>query len=248
MTRAKGKGLSVKLIIFFLFLISPFPLTLSPVYAVDSTPSAIIQSKLNELKKEIASKAAALKQEVNRKLQNKAYAGIIKSASGSAILIIDKNGVKNIKVNQDTVFENQLSKKKALKFADLKEGQLVAGLGEIDELNNLIAKKIILIAPSNWEDAYKPKTVLWGKVISSDENILTIKDYQGKNNAVSIKDIDIPIKMNDFTIITGYLNKTSIINATFAYVIPQGGVLKPKKIATPSATPKTASPSATRKK
>lgn len=245
MKRVKGQGLRVKLTIFFLFLLFPLRFTLSPVHAVDSTPSASIQSKLDQLKKEIASKAASLKQEVSQKLQNKAYVGAIKSISDSSILIIDKNGVKNIKVDQDTVYENRVSKKKTLKSTDLKTGQLIAGLGEIDELDNLIAKKAILLADSSWQETYKGKTVLWGKVISTDDVIVTIKDRDGKNNAVSVKDIDTTIKISDFTIITGYLNKNSILNATFGYVIPQGGILKSKKVATSSA--KTASPSATPK-
>lgn len=242
MKRVKGKGLRVKLIIFILFLLLPFPFTLSPAYAVDSTPSATIKSKLDILKKEIASKAAALKQRVNQKLQNKAYVGAIKSASGSSILVIDKNGVKNIKVNQDTVYENRLSKKKALKLTDLEEGQLVAALGEMDELKNLIAKKVILLADSDWQEDFKTKTVLWGKVVSSDDEILTVRDRDGKNNAVSTKDIDTTIKTNEFAIFTGYLNKNSILTAAFGYIIPQGGILKPKRVATPSA--QTASPSA----
>lgn len=259
--RLQAIGYSI-VIFLFAFLLLPNACCLTPVYATDSTPSATIQSKLDALKKEIASKAATLKQEVNQKLQNKAYVGAIKSASGSSILVIDKNGVKNIKVNQDTVYENRLSKKKVLKFTDLKEGQLVAALGEMDELKNLIAKKIILLADSDWQEDFKTKTILWGKVVSSDDEILTVRDRDGKNNAVSTKDIDTTIKTNEFAIFTGYLNKNSIITAAFGYIIPQGGILRPKRLATPSATestsstrpkptptvkPKTATPSAKKK-
>ncbi|EKD65299.1 MAG: hypothetical protein ACD_50C00131G0001, partial [uncultured bacterium] len=41
---------------------------LRTVYAANSTPSADIKAKLEELKKEIASKAAKLKQEIGRRL------------------------------------------------------------------------------------------------------------------------------------------------------------------------------------
>ena len=58
--------------LLILLLVTCYLLLPHPVAAVDSTPSAEIKAKLEELKKEIASKAAKLKQEVNRKLQNKA--------------------------------------------------------------------------------------------------------------------------------------------------------------------------------
>ena len=71
-------------------------------FAAESTPSsdplrqsdseASIKSKLEELKKEIASKAAKLKQEVNQRLQNKAYVGAVKAVSETSITIASQSG------------------------------------------------------------------------------------------------------------------------------------------------------------
>lgn len=223
------------LILFLLFTVT---YTLSTVQAVDSTPSAEIKAKLEELKKDIASKAAKLKKEVDRKLKDKAYAGKIKTISNASITIAAHSGPKIASINQDTVFESNIKGKKYSQKLMRQEDFIVA-MGDVDETAVLTAKKVILLP----EKEEMNKTPLWGQVIAISDKLTTVKDKNNKNIAVSLPSGS-TVKLNEFLILTGKHNKNEIFTAEFVYVIPQGGILKPKKSATPSAQIKPTTPSA----
>lgn len=246
----RGNRLQVLGYSLIFFFLSTVNCTLYPIFAADSTPSADIKIKLEELKKEIASKAAKLKQEINRQLKDKAYVGEIKSKSASSITLITKNGPKIVNINQDTEFESNIKGKKYSQKL-LTEQDFLAALGDVDETGVLTAKKIVLLPTPNSEI----KTYLWGQITAISDKLITLKGKNLKNTAVSINNpsnINIP----NFVIFTGSFGKNEIFQADFAYVIPQGGVLKPArpaggskksatasaKIATPSATPKPSKP------
>lgn len=201
-------------------------------YAVDSTPSADVKSKLEQLKKDIASKAAKLKLDIDKKLTNKAYAGKVKAKSKSSITLATKTGPKIVSINQDTVFDSQIKGKKySLKL--ISEEDYLAALGDIDETGVLIAKKIILLPTVN----YQLPTHLWGQIVAVSEKLATLKSREQKNIAVSLPK-QASAKEGNFVILTGSMGKNDIFEASFLYIIPQGGILKPKgKIATPSAKP-----------
>ncbi|MBU1032182.1 hypothetical protein KKE03_04670 [Patescibacteria group bacterium] len=236
MKSVKGKALRGKIVVLIvlgmLFLLHPSPFTLHPALAADSSPSADIKIKLEELKKEIASKAAKLKQEVNTRLQNKAYVGNVKSKSDQSITLASRTGPKMISINQDTVYESRVKSKTKFSFKTLAEEDYIAALGDVDETAVLTAKKIVLLPATN----YEPKTYLWGQVISISDKLFTIKARDFKNVSATHKDSSV-LKINNFVILTGKYNKNNIFEAEFAYVIPQGGILKPKNTATPSAKP-----------
>lgn len=225
---------------FVLFvLLSTLRCALYPIFAADSTPSADslrqsdseagIKIKLEELKKEIASKAAKLKQEVDRKLKNKAYVGKIKSKSGSSLTLAAPSGPKVVNINEDTVFESNLKTKPKFSAKNIALEDYVACLGDRDETGVLIAKKIILLKSLNTQ----PKIYLWGQIISISDELATLKTSERKNVAVAFSSAK--IKLNDFVILTGTKNDNDIFETEFVYVIPQEAVLKPKKIATASA-------------
>lgn len=228
------KFIIVIIVIIFIKIIIP------DVLAVDSTPSADIKVKLEELKKEIASKAAKLKQEVNRKLKDKAYVGKIKSKSTTSLNLTAKSGPKTISLNQDTIYESSI-KKKTVSLKTLKEEDFIAALGDIDETEVLIAKKIILLPPPKIDLFLAEKTYLWGQIVSISDKLVTLKNRESKNVSVAWPDIS-AVKANDFVILTGTYTKSKIFEAKFVYLIPQGGIIKPKKSATSSA--KLATPSA----
>jgi len=217
-----------------------FCLLTLPVYAADATPSADIKAKLEQLKKEIASKAALLKQEITKKLSDKAYIGKVSTKTDPSLTITTISGLKNIKINQDTVFESNIKAKSKFSIKTLAPDDYVAALGDIDESEVLIAKKIVLLTPP----AGSTKSVLWGQIISSSDKIVTLKDKDLKSHAVSIANLK-SAKLNDFVIITGTLGKNDIFQSKFIYTIPQG-MIRSQKIATPSATLR-ASPSAIKK-
>lgn len=215
----------ITIIIFIIIIIFIVPLSL----ATDSTPSADIKSKLEELQKEIASKAAKLKQEVNKKLKDKAYAGAVKTKSQSSLTLTSKKGPKIVSLNQDTL----LPKKK------IAEKDYIAALGDIDETGVLIARKVILLPTPNSQ----PKTFLWGQIAAISDKLVTLKDKGLKSQAVSIADSS-EIRVGNFVILTGSFGKNDIFKADFVYVIPQGGFIKPKKVFHPAPTGAGATPSA----
>ena len=238
----------IRLVVILSIFTFHFSLFASSALALDSTPSASVKEKLDALKLEIASKAAKLKQEVNRKLQNKAYIGVVKSKSTTSITIATKTGSKLVSVNQDTVYQDTTPKKKGVKsppasLQTVKEESNIAALGDVDDTGVLHARKVIILPPP--ADP-KPKTYLWGQINSISD--LVAVETKGGNVPVSTEDIGTKFKISDFVIITGLKNKNDILEASFLYVIPQV-TLKPK-ISTPSATPKptkTATPSGKKK-
>lgn len=217
--------------LFFLFFILHFTFYIPTALAVDSSPSADIKTKVQQFIKDSASKAAQLKKELEKSLQNRAYVGKIKTKSEAAITLASKNGPRIININQDSEFESQIKGKKYSQRLISEEDYVVA-LGDIDETQVLTAKKIILL-PTPKESN---KTYLWGQIAAISDKLVTLKDKSLKNISVSAADQK-AFKQNDFVILTGTKNKNEIFEADFLYVIPQGGFLKPKRIATPSATP-----------
>lgn len=235
------------LIVHCFLLLSIINYLLPIAYAADSTPSADIKAKLEELKKEIASKAAKLKQEVDRKLKDKAYVGKVKTTSESSLTLAAITGPRIVSINQDTVFESNIKSKKRFSAKTMAEEDYIAALGDSDETGVLLAKKIILLPTPS----FGPKTFLWGQIVSISEKLVTLKTKDSKNISVSLP-LASKVKLNDFVILIGQLDKNEIFKSKFVYTIPQGGILKPKKVvnpeqsrgvtssaqASPSATPK----------
>jgi hypothetical protein len=176
--------------------------------AVESTPSADVKSKLEILKQEIASKAAKLKSEINKSLQNKAYIGVIKSKSENTLTLASRSGTKIVNINQDTVYEPKITK-----ASPLKEEANIAALGDVDETGVLTARKIVVIPTPKTPT---PKTYVLGQVLSISDDLITIKDNSNKNIAISDK-TDVPVKENQFIIATGIVNKNNILEAKFIY-------------------------------
>lgn len=230
------RNLIIILCVSFLALSSAFS-TLA--LAADSSPSADIKGKLEELKKEIASKAAQLKKVVDRKLKDKAYIGKVKSKSDTSITLAVKSGTKIVSLNQDTVFESDVKGKK-FSQKTLSEENYVAALGDIDETGVLTAKRIILLPEPDM-----PKSYLWGQVISANSKI-TVKTRDSKNIPASIPSSS-SVKLNDFVILAGNKDKNDIFVSEFVYVVPQGIIIKPKN-ATPSAQVSSSSANQQKKK
>jgi len=111
-------------------------------------------------------------------------------------------------------------------------------LGDADETGVLIARKIVLLPNAKSE---KPKTFLWGQIVSTSDKLVTLKDKNSKNITARLP-ASSKAKINDTVILTGSMDENDIFDTGFVYVMSQGVNLKPKKTATPSA--KVASPSA----
>ncbi len=190
------KFLTINFIIIIFFINSV-------VYAAESSPSSSIQAKLEELKTSIASKAAKLKQEINKKLDNKFFAGTIQTKSINSLTLLVKNETKNIVTNEDTIFPKKT----------LDKDMYIAALGEIDDQGFLHAKKIVLLSPTN----LKLKTYIWGRIISEEDNLIIIETKDKKKAPVSATKITAKYKIKDTVIITGYRGNDSIIEASFLF-------------------------------
>lgn len=214
--------------------------------AVESTPSADIKAKLEELKKEIASKAAALKQVMDQKLKDKAYIGKVKQKSDNSLTLATATNPKMVSINQDTVFESKVKLKGKSSKINLEEDDYVAALGDTDEIGVLTARKIILLP----EPPVNRKTFLWGQVISYSDKLVTLKNSDSQIVTVSVPSFS-GIKSNSFVILSGNEDKNGIFKAGFVYIIPEGGAVKPKKQVYPersrgaTGSAQTATPSAT---
>lgn len=220
------RAFSITIIIFITFIIF-----ISPTYAADSTPSADIKTKLEELKKEIASKAAKLKEEVNTRLQNKSYVGNIKIKTQNSLTLATRRGAKIVSINQDSEFKSNIKTRKNFTLKTLLEEDFVAALGDVDEQGVLTAKKIVLLNPNPY--TLNPKTYLWGQIVSVSDKLSTLKSRDFKNIAVSLPPAS-NIKVSNFVILTGNFGKNDIFEAEFVHIIAQG-IIRPKKVATPSA-------------
>lgn len=191
-------------VLYYVLCIMGFLFFVYPVQAVDSTPSASVQQKLEELKQEIASKASLIKQTISQKLTNKVYFGKITAKTTRSLSLETKAGIKSVILNEDTTLP-----KKPFKIGDQ-----VATLGDIDDLNSLHAKKIVLLLTKNSQ----LKTYLWGKVIAKDNLTLSLQTKENKNQVVSISKLKTQVKKNDFVIVTGIKDKNDLLEAGFIYV------------------------------
>lgn len=179
--RVKGLGFSLIIIscMFFAFLY-PNPYTLNPAFATDSSPSASIQSKLKDLQAEIASRAAAIKNEVSKKLLNKAYTGIIKNKGNASLTVNLKTDDGNINVSE---FTEYIIKSKTLigdnGLKNLNVSDSIAALGDIDDKGALTAKRIIKLT--------KPvilKKVIHGSLVSVATASAILKTNQNDQFAI----------------------------------------------------------------
>ena len=240
---------NLKFIIIFLvaFYILHFTFYI-PIFAQEATtsskeatPSGSVLDKLKTLKDEIASRASQIKLEVNKKLQNKAIAGSIKEIKEDQIILTSLSGDKTILINEYTEY---LDKGKKFKFSNLEEKDYVVALGDMDDKNNLVAKKI-----EYQSSAPLIKHISWGQVQSVSGNIINLKLKDDQKLTVYIssntsyylgpKESSLSqVGKNTFVVITGNLREDKSLRASFVYTIPTGGVLKTEKSATPSATPR----------
>jgi outer membrane lipoprotein-sorting protein len=238
---------AVIIIMFITFINVILPIA----HAVESSPSADIKAKLEELKKEIASKAAKLKQIVNRSLTNKAYVGKVKTKSATSLTLAVRSGAKIVSLNQDTVFESEVKSKQKFSAKTISEEDFLAALGDIDETGVLTAKKIELMP----ESIQQTKKVISGTVNSIDDGTLNIKDKELKNYKVSIdKNTDLitaekeillsQLKSGQQVLVVGFLQEENLIEATFVYMFTK---LQPQDIKKGSATDSSTLPSPSKK-
>lgn len=211
---------------------------ISLVYAADSTPSAEVKTKLQALQAEIASKAAKIKQEISKKLQNKVYAGFIKSKSANSITLATSQGSRIININEYTIYQAQKSK-------SLSTDDYILALGDIDDTAVLTAKKIIKTAsPSGIRQIH------FGTVTGLEGQTVIIQTKQGQSISL-LTDAETIFRMGksggafdnikaNKPIIAVGTSSAKTLKTRFIYILPYSSPLKIKAVdkpATPSGLP-----------
>lgn len=242
--RLKEKRKFVLGVLSFFFLFTLHSSLFTPYsFAQTASPSGSLIQKLDELKKEIASKAAEIKNNINKKVQDKAIIGMILKIEDNKLTVQALSSVKTINFDEFTEVIGLNDKK--IKISTLETGDKVASLGDFDDKNNLAAKKIVYL--ENY--ATSSGELVWGQIQKTQGQTINIKNKSGETEAIitgsqtvfqlgnsesSIADA----KVEKFMIARGTRLKDGSLRARFVYFIPQVGFVKPeKKIATASASP-----------
>lgn len=208
-------------------------LIINPVQAIESTPSSSLQDKIDSLKKEIASKAANFKKEVDKKMQNRAFIGQIKEKSANKFIINTfKNSSRTILTNDYTVYQNKsikATKKNALSLKDLQENDFVVALGDIDDRSILTAKKIIKFTPVpgypgqttqavlGYIESYSPTSM---SLKTTDNKKLTLKITNGTSVNLGNEESALSsLKPNQ--LVAAVTESSSSANLRFIYILPQ---------------------------
>ena len=142
------------------------------IFTVFVQPGQVLaQSRLDILKKEIASQAAKLRSVMDEKLQNKFYKGTITQVDSSAnkIMISNDDTLSTILVNEYTNYDNKLSPKQN-SFKSLQKDQFIVALGDLDDNGQLLARKIVVTTPPTFK-----LSVYSGSIESIDSQQFVVK-------------------------------------------------------------------------
>ncbi len=234
---------------------------IAPALAVDSSGSAIaspsaslsptLTDKINAIKVEIASKAAKLKTEVNKKMQNKVNVGSVSQVQSDKIILSTRTGPKTVLINEYTIYGSDDPKFKKFSFKNVEVGDNVAALGDVDDNKMMTAKKVQLLPVAK---PINPQS-FWGKVQSAAGNTINLEKsdhtmgslYTSEKTNYLMGGVEgsfIDVKINHYLAGMGKLNSnnehsssSNNLVADFIYLIPSGATLKPaKKLASPSAS------------
>lgn len=221
--------------IFLIFLIFNSIFLIPTALAADSSPSADIKEKLKVLQDEIASRAANIKNEVSKKLLNKAYNGIIKTKDPTKLTISLKSGTGNININE---FTEYIIKSKSLVgdqgLKNLSVSDPIVALGDVDDQGVLTAKRIIKLSKPQFA-----KKVIHGALISVSKDSAVLKTIQGdqfsiifdKNTDYQLGKSDSSfsdIKVNRWIIAVTEETDSQTQLAKFVYIFPSSAIFKVK--------------------
>lgn len=234
-------GLVIAVLLIRTGVVSANQSTGSGILGSESSPSGIILQKLTQLKNEIASKAAEIKAEIGKKIENRAWSGVIVSKNLEAIVINTGKEQRQINVNQYTAYVTGKAKGQgALK--DLTEGDFIVAIGDVDDKNNLQAKKVV-----RSKSVKIGKSLVWGQILGTDNPTISLKTIEGNKKIQTNGNTDfwlgskeasfIDAKKDKFLLAVVSEGNNITSNAETVYFIPTVGYFKPEKVASSSATP-----------
>lgn len=231
----KRVRLLIVLCLLSIFLLSSFTFFVPTSIAVESSASSnLIQQKLDELKISIASRAAKIKEDLTKRLQNKILVGEVLSTEAKLIQISSDNETRNIITSE---------------YTDIPKAKIVGGdyliaLGEIDDKNNLVARKVLVtVRPQELE-----QKIIWGEIALVQKDILNFKPKESTlsgllvdkntNIASTSKDLSLTdIKEGTIVVAVG-TQRQDKLQTRFITVIANKTIKLPKSaVASSSATP-----------
>ncbi len=251
------------LLLHLVFIDNSFAATATPSAKESPSPSAsasgsLLAQKINELKEKAASKAADFISQVTKKLQNKAYFGVISSIDGSSIKVVFENKDFTISTNEYTGYSSKIkSSKKITGIKDFAKGDFISALGDTDDKGVLNAKKIIKSTPIGTESSQ----LVWGVVQKVSGPTITVKMSNNTDQIVTsaVKGLIFlgqeeaslnDIKVGRTIIARGKTSANSGHFSNYIYIIPPSAGAKPEKVveSSKSAVISSASPSSSPKK
>lgn len=220
------------LLLYLLF--SPIALAIDSSQSTQASSSAhpdSVLQKLESLKKEIASKAALIKADVNKKMEDKIIIGVVlelsegEKAATTKITLETKKGKKQILVDEYTDYLNKTKGPKKLTVQDIKKDDYFIALGDIDERQVLTAKKMVKDEPLNLN-----RKIIFGHVQQISLPKIQIIDSTNQSYELftssltdfgtgddEVAEVD-GIKLNRFLVSVGR-EKESQIKTSFIYII-----------------------------
>lgn len=216
------------LLLFFVvcLLIAPSAL------AQEASPSGSLIQKLDELKKDIASKAAEIKSAINKKVQNKAIIGEIVEIADDRLVIQTLSSEKTVNFDEFTEIIGTGNKK--IKITTLEESDNVASLGDFDDKNNMLARRIVFLEKL----ATQSGVLIWGQIQKTTGPTINLADKSGNPETISTNSATsfflgnseasiLDAKAEKFMIVRGTRQNNGSIRARFIYFIPAVGFVKP---------------------
>ncbi len=198
------------------------------VSAQESSPSADLKQKIQDLLNEASKQAKLIQQDVNHKLQNRLVAGLVQSSSDTQIILTTDTK------NQLVITSNFTDYNYGGLQTSINKDNFVVALGDLDDKGNLVAKKIVKRTPPN----LPPAQYLWGKVLSASSSGMMVALKDNSQKALSINsdtNFKSSPKENQIIITVAVPGKTGTLLARTIYLIREA----------PSPTPKVSTQSAT---
>ncbi|HLC88316.1 MAG TPA: DUF5666 domain-containing protein, partial [Patescibacteria group bacterium] len=183
--------------------------------------------------------------DISKKIQDKAVFGSIVKIEDEQIIIRGVNGDKTVKYDEFTEILGIADKK--IKVTTLEEGDQIAALGDVDDKNNLAAKRLVFLESASWRIASQSGILVWGQITKTNGQTIHLKDKSGENQIILTNNQTVFFLGNNeagiqdaraekFMTARGTRLKDGSIRARFVYFIPSVGFIKPsQKTASPSA-------------
>lgn len=172
------------LFIAYCLLVAPVALAQSP------TPEPTNEEEISqEIKEKVQERIEAI---TETKLRKAAYFGNISNITGSEITVNTKKGERIVKTDEETKFIGKNNQE--IKLADLKIGNFVIAMGDLDASGSFLGKRILVLAKQ--PEVAPTRLAVHGKVvdISQEEKIISLKHLK--------QDLAYEIEITDETTIT----------------------------------------------